>query len=198
MNRRSVAMLVVSVLAGVFPATAQQPPSADQIARFRAAAEPGPEHEMLGQLAGEWDLVLRAWPEPGADPFEGTGRATNRMLLEGRFLESAASADFMGEPTGFVSLFGFDRRSGLFTVVQLDTEGTYWVTGAGPAEPDGRIVMSGRDEDPLLGHTQIYDFVLRVESADRYLVEVMFRDEMHTRGGAPFRAVQLVATRRVS
>ena len=188
----------VACIAVVQPVHSQVPPTQEQVARFRAAAQPGPEHEMLGSLVGEWDLIVRAWPEPGADSTEAVGRGTNRMLLGGRFLEMASTAEFMGVPADAITTFGFDRRSGLFNVISMDTEGTYWVTGAGRRDADGRIVMSGTDDDPLLGHTQIYDVVLRVDSADRYVIEIVFRDEMHTRGGPPFRVVEIIGTRRRS
>jgi hypothetical protein len=49
-----------------------------------------------------------------------------------------------------------------------------------------------------MAHTQVYDFVLRIESSNRYVIEIVFHDEAHTRGGGPFRMMEIVHTRRQS
>jgi hypothetical protein len=38
----------------------------------------------------------------------------------------------------------------------------------------------------------------RTDGGDRYMVEIVFHDEMHRKGGPPFKAVEIVYTRRTS
>ena len=96
-----------------------------------------------------------------------------------------------------MSLMGFDRRSGEYNVVGLDTSGTYWVTGKGTPDPEGGpLVLSGEDFDPSLDHRQIYDFVLRWINDDTYTWEIIFKDEVHTGGGPPFKMVEITFTRQ--
>jgi hypothetical protein len=186
------------VLALVWPAiaNAQQPPTAEAIARAQALVAPGPEHEVLARLAGTWDQDIRIWPEPGAEPMSSKGVAEARMILGGRFLESRAEAEFFGVRGESVSIMGFDRRRDLYTVLGLDTFGTYWVAAAGKAEGETHIVMRGEDEDPVIGHTQEYEFRIRIDDADTWTMEIVFLDEMHTRGKGPFRMVEIVSRRR--
>jgi hypothetical protein len=196
-------MCVVATIAfqGVGPAGAgAQEPTPELMARVMELAQPGPEHAVLTGLAGEWDQTVRIWPEPGAAPMELTGRAVNRMILGNRFLESNStySIGVPGESLESVSLLGFDRRHEEFTLVGLDTQGTYWVTARGTRDDSGTIVMRGTDDEPVIGHTQVYDFRITIDGPDRYVVEIVFHDEMHTRGGGPFRMVEVVHTRSAS
>lgn len=195
---RLVAGMAVAILAIGPGEVLAQEPSAEQVARMMELGRPGPEHEELGRLAGEWDQRLRVWPSPGAEPIEMTGTSENRAILGGRFIESHSMASFGGEPMESMAILGFDRRHGEYTLIGLDTQGTYWVTAQGPRQAGGSIVMSGTDEEVTMAHTQVYDFVLRIESSDRYVVEIVFHDEAHTRGGGPFRMVEIVHTRRQS
>ena len=79
---------------------------------------------------------------------KGRGTTTNRMILGGRFLvsehTSTIAAGAMGDiKMDAMSIYGFDRRTNEYTIVELDSMGTYWVTAAGAPREDKSIVMSG-------------------------------------------------------
>jgi hypothetical protein len=48
----------------------------------------------------------------------------------------------------------------------------------------------------VIGHTQEYEFRIRIDDADTWTMEIVFLDEMHTRGKGPFRMVEIVSRRR--
>lgn len=49
--------------------------------------------------------------------------------------------------------------------------GAYWVTAAGPYDDSRKaIVMYREDVDPALGHTQKYNMVTRIISANQYIM----------------------------
>jgi hypothetical protein len=192
------AAVAAAMVAGGAAAVAAQEPTPEQVAQLMEQARPGPEHAELARLAGEWDLRILGWPAPGAEPFEVPGRAVNRSILGDRFLESRWTSTVGGETTEAISIHGFDRRHGEYTIIGLDTFGTYWVTAQGPRADDGRIVMRGTDDMVTLNHTQVYDMILTIDGPDRYTVEIVFHDEMHRKGGPPFKAVEIVHTRRPS
>jgi len=196
--RRTVlaAVLALGLAGGV---EAQDRPTAEQIARMRERSAAGPEHEVLARMAGDWDLALRYWMEPGGQPVMTRGTAENRMILGGRFLESRSKSELMGMVMESLTLLGFDRRHGRYTLQQLDNSGTYYVTGSGTRDADtGVIAMGGEDRDAVLGHTQQYEFRYRIESSDRWVMELIFLDAMHTRGQGPFRLLEITGTRRRS
>jgi hypothetical protein len=182
-------------------AVAQQEPTPEQLREFiqrhGEAARPGPEHARLARMAGTWDVDLKMWPQPGAAPVDMRGTMEAHTILGGRFLVQAmniADTDAAGEQ---MSIIGFDRRSDEYTLLGMDTSGTYWVTARGPADAGGnRAVLSGEDYDAIFDGVQIYDFVLRWPDEDTFVVEIIFKDEIHTRGGPPFRMVESIARRR--
>jgi len=175
------------------PSPAEQ---AEMMARSMELAKPGEEHRLLEKLAGTWNFEIKMWMEPGAEPKLIQGMSTGRMILGGRFLVSESKTPSpMGEVEQ-MSIMGFDRRFGHYTTIGLDTWGTYYVTAAGPYDSTTRtITMSGQDHDPVFKGTQIYDFVLRLVSDDEFVWEIIFKDEVHTRGGDPFKMVAITYRR---
>lgn len=193
-------LVALSALALAGLAAAQQAPSDEEIARMMEeharAAGPGPEHERLAAMAGTWDMEVTMWPEPGAEPMTMPPVVLeSEMILGGRFLRqsSVSGGDF---PMEMLSFLGFDRRNGLYNLMAMDTSGTYWVTASGQADEEGTLVLSGTDWDGVAGAEQQYDFVMRWEDDDTLVTEIVFKDEMHTRGGPPHKMVETRAVRR--
>lgn len=194
--RHHVPLLLFLVLTA--PADAQAPANAEQRRKMEAmmaAMQPGPEHARLAQLAGSWDVELSMRSPGGGAPVKAAAVAENEMILGGRFLQSRIKG---GEPPMQIEslvLTGFDRRYGRYTTVGFDTWGTYYVTAAGGLE-DSLITMHGSDEDPIAGHTQVYDMNLRFVDADTYATDVTFTDAVHAQGEGSFKAVEAVYRRR--
>ena len=163
---------------------------------YAEQAQPGPEHEMLARMAGSWDQELKMWPERGAEPMVMRGVGESRLILGGRFLVGETSFEGIEEPVGF-SLLGFDRRSGEYMAMGVDMSGTYWVTARGKPTPGSAdVVLSGEDYNPALDHLQIYDFVLTWVDDDTYTWSVIFKDDIHTGGGPPFKMAETTVRRR--
>jgi hypothetical protein len=167
-----------------------------QAAMF-VAAQPGPEHERLASLVGDWQQELKVWMEPGGEPVVIPGTCTNKMILGGRFLHLTAESEFMGDKTESINILGFDRRHKKYTLVGFDTFGTYYVTASGTYNDSTKtITMSGEDDDPIAGITQLYDMTLRFIDENKFVMEVIFKDEAHTKGGDPFKIVEINFTRK--
>ena len=194
----AAAFTVLCLPGGALAQSSLEGISEEKLRRYYELAKPGPEHEMLASLAGEWSQVVKMWPEPGGDPVELRGRSEARMILGGRFLESTSWMAGSDEPLS-VLLLGFDRRAGELTAMGMDTSGTYWVTASGKPEPSmRRAVLSGTDEDRFLEHTQIYDFVLELIDNDTFTWSIVFHDEAHTKGGPPFKMVEIMYERETT
>lgn len=194
------ALSVVLLIGGAAMAgegdTIQTQIESEMLATQMELAKPGPEHHRLARLEGEWQLTVRLWMEPGAEPmvFEGTGE--NRMILGGRFLECRSVSGEGPMQTETLTLIGFDRRYERYTSVGWDTWGTYYVTAAGPFNDSTRaIVMAGEDHDPIMGYTQVYDMILRLIDNDTYIWEVVFKNPEITKGAEQFKMVEITSTR---
>ena len=69
-----------------------------------------------------------------------------------------------------------------------------WAAGTYDEETKS-ITMYGEDVDPVMGHTQKYDFVVTFTSDDSWTFEVIFYDEAHTQGADQFKMVEVTYTR---
>jgi hypothetical protein len=202
MNRRVASRLIAAfTLALPAAAGAQEKPTQQEIERLQqimmAGLNPRAEHERLARLAGRWEQEIRMWPEPGAQPMTFTGTAENKMILGGRFLVSESTfgeGEMRGEG---LTILGFDGRNEWYTAAGYDTWGTYHVAAKGvfDAARDA-IVMRGSDSVEAGNHTQTWDFVLRTVDANTYVWEIIFTDPWHTKGGPPFRMVEITYRRR--
>jgi hypothetical protein len=172
----AIALLLVPVAAA-----AQQPPTPDQMKAMVEQTRPGAPHRELAALEGRWNLEITY---NMGRPMKTTGTATNRMVLGGRFLvsesraEMPAAAGMMGDNRlETMRIYGFDRRTNEYTIIELDTMGTYWVSAAGRGADPRAIVMSGETMDDHGGsrETRRYDMVLRVLDPDTYVTEIVFK-----------------------
>ena len=151
------------------------------------AAHPGPEHELLARYAGEWTLEASLAMAPGAEPFTEKGTARMHPILGGRFLQIDVEGGFQGMPYESMTLLGFDRRYGDWTLLAFDTFGTYYVTAKGKRGEDGIVRVDGRDED-LMG-PQVYTFVVEFVSDDELVVSTDFTALAGQAFEEPFRMV---------
>ena len=200
---RRIALVLALLAPSALMAMQDLPPGmtaqdlADIQRRMREASELGESHAVLANLAGEWDEVVKMWPSPGAEAMVTAGRASAHTILDDRFLWLESDVSLPGQEAGSAILMGFDGRSGEFTSLSMDASATYWVTGRGTYDPPNRtITMSGTDYQPIIGHVQEYDFVMRLVDESTFVWEIWFKDEMHTRGGPPHKMVEITFTRR--
>ena len=133
-----------------------------------APGTPGPEHEELMLLVGDWHVSV-------SGEKVGSARATSR--LDGRFLQVELQVE-AGPVTHAIYTVGFDRRHGRYTVMAMDNSGTYWVTAQGGREGD-RIAMYGKDDDPVMasmGYEKEFAIVLHLHGPDHVEIETLFID----------------------
>ena len=192
-----ITMLILSAAVAKAQEKLSEADKAKKAAESYALAGPGPEHQRLQALVGKWDQEITVWSKPGAKPMTLKGSCENKMILGGRFLVSESRGNMGAMSVESTHITGFDRRHKKYTVIGLDTFGTYYVTAAGPFDDAKQaVVMYGEDVDPILG-TQKYDMILRVLNPDKYTIEIVFKDKEHTQGAAEFKAVEITYTRRI-
>jgi len=152
-----------------------------------AWAEPGPEHETLNTLLGEWYV----FDQPTAEA--PVGIAEGRSILDGRFVVLELDLD-AGPVRNSMYHFGFDRRNERYTVFMMDNTGTYGVLGQGVQQGD-EIAMYGVDDDPhmaSLGITKEFVIGLTPISDDRASIAIRFIDNRtDARTEIPFLSYEL-------
>lgn len=191
--RYPASIFLIAVLAA--PGAAQDPslPSEADYAAALALAGPGEEHVRLTGLAGSWDLEIVLATSPTATTMI-RGVSENRMVLGGRFLVSEAKSlePVMGMDIEAMSIYGFDRRDATFTVLGLDTFGTYHVEARGGPTDSQTIVMPGVMVDPQTKRQERYDMILRFIDDDTYVTAVVFKLD----SGEEAKAVEITHRRR--
>jgi hypothetical protein len=176
-----VLVTLFGVLFTLIIAEGQQPTPA-QIEAMTEKTRPGAPHRQLAALVGQWTQEI-TYTMGTSTPLKGSGTATNRMILDGRFLVSERTSETAaGGAIGRVKLeamtiYGFDRRTSEYTILELDTMGTYWVSAAGVPAPDKSIVMSGEALDDHGGSKEMrkFDMVLQVIDQDTYVTKIVFK-----------------------
>jgi hypothetical protein len=165
--------------------------------KYQDLAQPGPEHEKLAELAGNWTFQNKVWMSPTeTDPVVVDGKAEAKMILGGRFLQVNSSSSYLGIQYEGLLMFGFDRRSSEYTTVQFDNLGTYLVTCKGPANKEtGLIVMEGKDIDPIGGIALKFKYICDINSKDLFTFSVVFTDSVMSQGTGNFRMVEIVYNR---
>jgi hypothetical protein len=78
--------------------------------------------------------------------------------------------------------------------VGFDTMGTYWVSGKGVREADGKLRLHGVDDDPL--GKQVYFSEIEFVGPDEWTTAVCFTQIGPAKYDPPHRMVELRYTRR--
>lgn len=190
----SAAVLATGLLVSL-PVRGLADESARQEELRRKAMEmmgPGPEHVRLTNLRGHWDVEVRTWPSPGADPVVSAGRAVNTAVLGGRFLQSTWTASIMGMEVENLTMLGFDRRNGRYTAIVFDTFGTYSVSASGHHDAaTGAIRLRGEESESSLGDSHRFSFVLELIDAGHYTWSLHFHDSPASSGAADFKMMEI-------
>lgn len=98
--------------------------------------QPGPEHQWLQQLVGEWDAETEAVMEPGQPPVKSKGTESVRML-GGFWAINEVKGMMMDQPMNGIFTVGYDAAKKKYVATWVDSitgqpwnyEGTLDTTG---------------------------------------------------------------------
>lgn len=91
---------------------------------WQAYMTPGPEHEMLTNMVGEWEGDITMWMDPSQPPQTMKGTTTYESMMDGRYIVGHFSGMMMGMPFNGMDLTGFDNALKVFQNVWIDNMGT--------------------------------------------------------------------------
>jgi len=172
-------LLIVSVAAMVGSATAQdteaekkptEPPemSAQELAWMKAA-EPGPNHERLEYMIGEWDTVVTMADESGAEQ-TSKGRAKNTWILGKRYVQNQYTGDLAGAPFQGLGYTGYDNIEKTYFSTWMDTFSTGVMVEKGQYdEAKKQFVMTSSYTDPTGAKIRARS-TIRIVDKDRHVM----------------------------
>lgn len=113
----------------------------DVQAKIEPAGGPGAGQAFLKTFEGEWTVVRNFYPPSGGPPNTATGEATQKMVQDGRFLESDFTFHQDGKTTTGTGISGFDPQSGLFTTFWYDSRSTRFSIRQSREPFDGKQIV---------------------------------------------------------
>ncbi|MEZ0471665.1 DUF1579 domain-containing protein [Luteimonas salinilitoris] len=156
MNRKHVLSMAVLTLLLAGPAVAQEgaaqqmtPEMQAMMEAYQKAGTPGAEHQHLASMAGTYDLTVRSWHAPGAEPATDTGTATRRMILGGRVMVEEVNSQMMGQPFTGHGMHGFDNITGKYWATWNDSMSTGLMVSEGTCEADRACTYTGTYHDAV-------------------------------------------------
>src|SRR5262245_12866373 len=141
------ATIVVSLaLAEDKPAVPKLDPQMEEMMKkAEALSTPGPAHQALEPLVGDWNAEVKMWMTPDAPPTITKGTAKNNWALKGRFVQQEFSGEVMGKPFRGISFLRYDHVRQKYRSVWIDDMSTTMVTSEGDADTGGKIITLGGD-----------------------------------------------------
>jgi Protein of unknown function (DUF1579) len=128
---------VIGVTLGSGQANAQDEKARD--AQMKAAA-PGPVHQQLAKLAGEYTTHSKLTFKPGAPPQESDGSAKLTLILGGRFVHEQTDGKVLERPFSSVHLLGYNNDTHKYEGVWMYTGSTAFMTMTGTSPDDGKTI----------------------------------------------------------
>jgi len=169
----AVALLVCTT---AFAADAPPKMTAEQQAmmeKMTKAATPGPQHEMLKKMAGEWNAKVTSQMDPSQPPQVEQSTSTLTMLMDGRYCQEVASGNMMGQPFSGMGLTGYDNVLGKYVSTWVDNMGTGIMTSVGTADASGKVITwIGTMSDPVTGKLTKERMVTTIKDDDHHTFEM--------------------------
>ena len=150
--------------------TAEQQAMMEKMAK---AATPGPQHEMLKKLAGDWNAKVRFQMDPSQPWQESASTSTTTMLMDGRYCQEMVSGQMMGQPFNGFGITGYDNVIGKYVGTWIDNMGTGIETMQGTADASGKVInWIATMSDPLTGKLSKNRMVTTIVDGDHHTLEM--------------------------
>ena len=159
--------------------------------------EPGPFHEVLGRVAGEWDVTVRISMGPGMPAMESTGSARFEWALGKRWMVEHLDAELnMGGttmPLDSVTYTGYDNYRNVYVGAMFSGMSTEMIPFQGGLDPStGTYHYYGTMHEPMLNITgRMIRFSTTFLSDDHFKSEVY---DLHA--GEDYKALEFEYTRK--
>lgn len=174
------------------PAEAAGGPSDADMQKMMQAAAPGPEHQRLAKMAGDWTFTNTMWMAPGAPPMQSTGTMHAETTMGGRYLVADWNGDFMGQPFQGRATSAYNNVAKRYEDTWVDNMGTGIMYSTGSCDAKGVCTYTGDSWDPMSGQK------MTMRSVMSWSGDNSFKTEMYAPGpdGKEMKMMEIVATRK--
>jgi hypothetical protein len=160
---------------------------------YMKAATPGPEHQEMARMAGNWKLEITSWMAPGAPPEKNSATAVFRPLLGGRYMQQDVKGEMGGMAYEGMGLEGFDNVSKERFGIWVDSMSTGTMVSRGKCAAGAKsCTMKGTVNDAMTGKPATVREVLTKTSDNSFTFDMYGPDP----AGKEFHMMQIVYTRQ--
>lgn len=175
------------------PAAAEAP--MDSVAMHKAweaYATPGDMHKMLASDAGAWNNEMTFWMAPDAKPEKYTSTCDVKMILGGKYQQTAYKGNMMGMPFEGLGTIGFDNASKEFTSTWIDNMGTGMMVMRGKYdEATKTTTLHGKMMDPMTGkETECREVYTYVDATTRKM------EMFDNKGNGEFKSMEIIMKKK--
>ena len=163
------------------------------MAAMEAAGKPGPQHQHLAKMAGDWTYDISLWMAPGAPPMKSNGTMHGEMMMDGRYLQEVWKGDMMGMAFEGHSTEGYDNVAKHWFGTWIDNMSTGMMTSTGSCnEAMDSCTYNAEMYDPMSGQKTSSRTVITWLDANT------FKNQAYTAGpdGKEFQTMEIVAKRK--
>jgi hypothetical protein len=114
----------------------------EMMERMHTAGEPGPQHEVLNALIGEWEGSFSWSMAPGVPAMEMPGKVKREWVLDGRYVKETVESSFEGQAFHGMGFVGYDNTTGEYQFVWMDSHSTGIYTETGSYDPTSKTLMT--------------------------------------------------------
>ena len=189
----ALAPVALFVAATAFAADAPPAMSAQQQAlmdKMMKAATPGPQHELLKKLAGDWNAKVKMRMDPAQPAQESQSTSTATLLMDGRYCQEVASGQMMGAPFSGMGITGYDNVLGKYVSTWIDNMGTGIQFSEGTYDPASRTLTYTSEMEMMPGMKTPVREVLKLTDKDHMMMEWY-----ETHGGQEKKTMEIAYTR---
>lgn len=156
---------------------------------------PGEHHKMLESSIGEWDIVTKWWPAPGAPADESNATSKVEWILDGRYIMETVEG-MMDEEIPFtgIGIVGYDIYGQKFNSLWIDNMSTMFFLQTGTCNEDGSVFnFEGTYDDIMTGQkNKVSKSTITVLDNDKRVME-MFDTAAD---GKEYKSMELTYTRK--
>jgi len=145
----------------------------EMVQMMMKASMPGPMHDLMKPMAGNWKTTAKSWMKPG-EPKVSEGTCESSWILGNRYLQSTYKGNMDGMPFEGWGLMGYDNQKQEFVSMWADNMGTGIAMSDGKADPSGKVfTMMTTMNDPQTGAPVPYKMVTKVTDENQYTMSMM-------------------------
>ena len=192
MRRFPIALVAFAVVAATTHWAVSDDRNADD------ATKPGANHELLGELAGKWNYVLKISRGPDKPPIETKGVVVRQPIMAGRYYLADFNVEMLPGASGELEranfqgkeIEGYDNIKQKFFSIWIDNASTSVTVFEGTYDRRSRTFTYTTETEPQPGKKTKVREQIKLVDADHYTLEWF---EEH--GGREIKTIEIAYTR---